>query len=245
MSLPDLAWQIAYGRLGWGIVLASVLVALWPAGKPLPRAARGAALAGFALVVLLPGAASPAYWLALAMQYPSGMLLGLCLLGLRARWQGQAAGPRVPGSVAAAIAIGGAALYLDAIGWLSQGYYYAGFGPVGAPAVALIGTVGCVLALLRGRGGRQNLALLGALLLFTLLRLPTGNLWDAVLDPLLWAWAVVTLASRAVRRFRRARAGRGPLVAPDADLADEVPALPAELRAAGGVPAEQFLVNKE
>ena len=199
MSLPDLAWQIAYGRVAWGIVIASVLLALWPQARRLPRTVFGALLAAIAVAMALPGEASPAYWLGLAFQYPSGMLLGLCLLGLHARWQGEKVGHLMPLPLAATIAIAGLALYLDAIGWLSQGYYYAGFGPVGAPVVALVATAGCALALLRGRGGRQNGALLGALLLFTLLRLPTGNLWDAVLDPLLWGWALATLAGRALR----------------------------------------------
>jgi hypothetical protein len=234
MSLPDLAWQIAYGRLAWGIVVAAMLVALWPAARRLPRAALAAVLAATTLSMALPGEASPAYWLGLAFQYPSGMLVGLCLLALRARWQGEQAGACMPLSVAAAIAIAGTALYLDAIGWLSQGYYYAGFSPVAAPAVALIGTAGCALALLRGRGGRQNLALLGALLLFSLLRLPTGNLWDAVLDPLLWGWALATLVRRAVRRIAGvpARGGKMP----------DVPALPPVGTAA---PIEQFSISKE
>ncbi|MFC4930681.1 hypothetical protein [Massilia sp. GCM10023247] len=238
MSLPDLAWQIAYGRLAWGVVIAAMLVALWPAARRLPRPAFGAVLAVLALLMALPGEASPAYWLGLAFQYPSGMLLGLCLLGLHARWQGRAAGDFMPLSAAAAIAIAGAALYLDAIGWLSQGYYYAGFGPFGAPAVALAAIAGCALALLRGRGGRQNLALLGALLLFTLLRLPTGNLWDAVLDPLLWAWALATLARRAGRRIAGFPARRK-LAEADPGLEPELPAL----RTAA--PIEQFSISKE
>lgn len=238
MSLPDLAWQIAYGRLAWGVVIAAMLVALWPAARRLPRPAFGAVLAALALLMALPGEASPAYWLGLAFQYPSGMLLGLCLLGLHARWQGRPAGAAMPLSAAAAIAIAGAALYLDAIGWLSQGYYYAGFGPFGAPAVALAAIAGCALALLRGRGGRQNLALLGALLLFTLLRLPTGNLWDAVLDPLLWAWALATLIRRAGRWIVRSPARRK-LAEPDPGLEPELPAL----RTAP--PIEQFSISKE
>lgn len=240
MSLPDLAWQIAYGRLAWGVVMAAMLVALWPAARRLPRPAFGAVLAAIALLMALPGAASPAYWLGLAFQYPSGMLLGLCLLGLHARWQGTAAGDLMPVSVAAAIAIVGGALYLDAIGWLSQGYYYAGFGPVGAPAVALAGIAGCALVLLRGRGGRQHLVVLGALLLFTLLRLPTGNLWDAVLDPLLWAWALATLARRAGRWMVRFPARRAqPGVQEEPALEPELPVL------STGAAVEQFSINKE
>lgn len=224
MSLPDLAWQITYGRLAWAVVVAAMLAALWPAHKKLPRAALAALLVAAAVAMTLPGEASPAWWLGLGFQYPSGMLVGLCLLGLGARWQGRQAGALMPVPVAATIAIAGTALYLDAIGWLSQGYYYAGYAAVGAPVVALLATAGCALALLRGGGGRHILALLGALLLFTLLRLPTGNLWDAVLDPLLWAWALATLARRAVRRI----AG--------------VPAMPAMHRVN---PIEQLSISKE
>lgn len=239
MSLPDLAWQIAYGRLAWGIVAAAMLVALWPARWRLPRRAAAVLLAALAAAMALPGEASPAYWLGLAFQYPSGMLAGLCLCGLIARWQQHPPAPFMPLSVAAAVAIAGTALYLDAIGLLSQGYYYAGFGPFGAPLLALAGIIGCALALLRGRGGRQNLALLGALLLFTLLRLPTGNLWDAVLDPLLWAWALATLARHAWRRRAASAVRRGPAAEPEPCLEPELPAL----RTAS--PVDQFLVSKE
>jgi hypothetical protein len=35
------------------------------------------------------------------------------------------------------------------------------------------------------------------------LRLPTGNLWDALLDPMLWIWAVLSLAIEAWRKRER------------------------------------------
>ena len=146
-------------------------------------------------------------------------------------------------SSAAPLAIAGTALYLDAMGLLAQGYYYAAFGAVGAPLLALLGVAGCALAIVRGEGGGQVrgqvLVLLGALLLFSLLRLPSGNLWDAILDPLLWAWAVVALARHALRRkARRAKrlgAGSG---AADDKLPDLQP-----LYAAGGI--EHLSSSKE
>lgn len=238
MSLPDLAWQIVYGRVAWTIVLAALLLALLPRAWRLPRSAPALALGGCGLLMALPGAASPAYWLGLALQYPGSLLLGLCLLRLRARWLGSAPGSFLSTPLAAALALGGAALYLDAIGWLSQGFYYAGFGPLAAPALALLGAAGCVLALVRGRGGREVPALLGALVLFSLLRLPTGNLWDALLDPLLWAWALATLCRRGWRRaarYRRRSTAPGPTIGPAPDL-------PA--RSAAG-PIELFSISKE
>jgi hypothetical protein len=209
MSLPDLAFQIVYGRLAWAIVLAALLLSLWPRTRQLPRAAVAIVLGGLGLLMALPGAASPAWWLGLALQYPSALLVSLCVLCLARRWQGRAPGVFLSTPLAAALAIAGTALYLDAIGWLSQGFYYGGFGPVAAPALACIGIAACALALARGRGNRQHLALLGALLLFSLLRLPSGNLWDAVLDPLLWAWALASLARRGLRRLAASRPRRG------------------------------------
>lgn len=200
MTLPDLAWQIAYGRLAWTLVVSALLLALWPRARHTPRAALVGVTGGVGLLMVLPGEASPAWWLGLAFQYPSALLAGLCALCLSERWQGRAPGAFMPAPLAAAIALAGTALYLDAIGVLAQGYYYAGFGPLAAPALACIGIAGCVLAILRQPGRRHHLALLAALLLFSLLRLPTGNLWDAVLDPLLWVWALASLVRRALRR---------------------------------------------
>ena len=212
MSLPDLAFQIVYGRLAWGIVLLSLLLAL-PAALPFSwrpgRRTLAGAGAAIALLMCLPGSLSPAYGLGLAFQYPSGLLVGCCLLGLHARWRKEPVPVLMPVSLAAPLAIAGTALYLDAMGLLAQGYYYAAFGAVGAPLLALLGVAGCALAIARGQGRGRTAVLLGALLLYTLLRLPTGNLWDAVLDPLLWAWAVMALVRHGVRRLARRRARRG------------------------------------
>ena len=239
MTLPDLAWQIAYGRLAWTLVLAALLLALWPQAWRSPRAAVVIALGGIGLLMALPGEASPAWWLGLALQYPSGLLVGLCVLCLAARWQGRAPGAFLPPSLAVVVALGGTALYLDAIGWLAQGFYYAGFGPVAAPALVLTGMAGCALVAVRGRGGWHHLALLGALLLFSLLRLPSGNLWDAVLDPLLWAWALASLARRGIRWLVRMKSQRAGASGTAPDLA---PGLPLPGSAAS---IDKFSMSKE
>jgi hypothetical protein len=239
MSLPDLALQIFYGRLAWGIVLLALLAALVPARWRLGRRTMAMAACGMLLLMVLPGSLSPAYGLGLALQYPSGLMVGCCLLGLHARWRGEPVPVLMPVSLAAPLAIAGAALYLDAMGLLAQGYYYAAFGAVGAPLLALLGVAGCALAIARGQGRGHVLVLLGALLLFSLLRLPSGNLWDAVLDPLLWAWAVVALARHALRRnarrTKRLDAGSG---AAEDKLPDLQP-----LYAAGGI--EHLSSSKE
>lgn len=206
MDLPALDWQFFYGRLAWTIVLATVVAGLLPATLRRSRPVIAALLLATAALMALPHGASPAYWLVLAFQWPSGILLGFCLLKLGTARPGAMA---MPTSIGAVIAVAGTALYLDAIGILSLGLYYWGFGPHGAPLVALAAAAGCALAVILGRGRPHALVALGALALFSILRLPSGNLWDALLDPLLWAWAVVSLSIKCVRWTARKVLGAG------------------------------------
>jgi len=236
MILPELSWQIVYARLAWAVVLAAVVLALLPIKGPHARRVMAAIGAAALLLMALPGPASAAWHLGLAFQSPSGLLTGLCLALLIRRWrQADAAAlpmaPLLPPAAAAVLALIGTMLYLDAFGLLAGGYYYAGFGPNAAPllAVLLAGAAAAAIASASGRYRDQGAALLGALALFSLARLPSGNLWDALLDPLLWGWSLAVLASNAVRRLRR-----GPAAAPPAphSAAPELPAL----QAAGGEP---------
>ena len=227
MHLPELSSQIVYGRIGWAIVGATLIVSLLGAllrSTPLsPRLLAGVLGASLA-VMWLPGELSPAFWLGLAFQYPSGMLVGCCVLRLVERWHGQRRSNAMPQALAGALAVTGTLLYLDTVGWLARGFYYAGFGPVLMPALAVVAAIACVLAILRGHARGPASVLLGAVALFSLLRLPSGNLWDALLDPLLWAWAVSALLLAALRKTGRratdriggidAEAGRDPASAP-------------------------------
>jgi hypothetical protein len=213
MTLPDLAWQIAYGRLAWAFVAAALLLAVLPALPQailarLTRRAQALGVAALVLLMLLPGAASPAYWLILVFQYPSGLLLGFSLVSLQARWQGRPAGYLLPAGLALTLVVAGLILYLDAFGVLALGWYYGGFSAVAAPVLACAAVVACAVAIVRQRATGAAAAMLIGLLVFTLLRLPTGNLWDAMLDPLLWAWALgsVTVAVARARAARRAGA---------------------------------------
>ena len=225
MSLPDLTWQMVYGRLAWAIVLAAVLIALipgpWRHSRRLPLAALGV----MALLCLLPGQLSPAWTLGLAFQYPSGLLTACCLLKLLDRRRGVRAVCALPPGLAAPLAIAGAALYLDAFGLISQGYYYAGFAATGVPVLAVLASAACAAAIVRGSKRRQALPLLGAFLLFSLLRLPTGNVWDAVLDPLLWGWALSALGAAALRRLRRLPAVPATQLEPAPGLGADLPAM--------------------
>lgn len=205
MSLPDLAWQVLYGQVAWGIVFTALIVALLPKRLRLGPAATLTLLAGSVALHLVPGSASPAYWLGLAFQYPSAVLTGICLARL---WpMGKAALPRaaLPTGLAAAIVLASAALYLEAIGLLSFGLYVAGFGPTGAPVAAVLLATGCAVAVLRGVGRAYALAVLGAITLFAVTRLPTGNLWSALLDPFLAVWAIGSLCNAGWRAARGSR----------------------------------------
>lgn len=215
MNLPDLSLQILYGRLGWAIVIATVVCALWRRAAPMSRVTLGLVIALSLAAVALPGDLSPAWSLGLAFQYPSGLLVGCCLLRLGERWQGIRRSQVMPQALAGVLAVSGTLLYLDAVGFLARGFYYAGFGAGLAPAMAVLGAAGCVLAIVRGHARGPAASLLGALVLFSLLRLPTGNLWDALLDPLLWGWAVATLLVGAVRRSGRRATDRIAVVEPE------------------------------
>lgn len=207
MTLPDLALQIVYARLGWAVVAATVVAALWR-GPALTRPVLAAILGGAMVAMLLPGELSPAWWLGLAFQYPSGLLVGCCALRLYERWHGIRRSRAMPHTLAGVLVVCGTLLYLDTFGLLARGFYHAGFWPTLAPAVAALGAAACALAIVRGHARSPASAMLGAIALFSLLRLPTGNLWDAMLDPLLCGWAVFTLAAGAVRKSGRRASDR-------------------------------------
>lgn len=215
MNLPDLSTQMLYGRLGWAIVLATLACALWRRSAPMSRVALAAVLALALAAMALPGELSPAWWLGLAFQYPSGLLVGCCLLRLAERWHGIRRSQVMPQALAGVLVVSGALLYLDAVGFLARGFYYAGFGQGVAPLLGIAAAIVCVAAIVRGHARGPAASLLGALALFALLRLPTGNLWDALIDPLLWAWAVVALLAAALRRTGRRASDRQAEPEPD------------------------------
>lgn len=198
-ALPALALQQLWLRLGWGLVLAALV--RWLVGRILVRSRfldaqdTGAGRFqrsvpwGLAAAVLLwscwPGALSVSYWLGLAFQAPSGLTVLLACGALWRAWRG----PVVP--VAAlcwwALALLGWVLLLDTFAWWPLSLYAWGFGPQALGWVALAS----LLPVVRGgwRLSAAGYALPLVLLWFVALRLPTGNVWDAVLDPWLWVWA--------------------------------------------------------
>ena len=198
--LPEAALMRWAMHLSWGVVLGV-------AGLGLGRALRWGwrrqwALAlGAILLVFLPGAASPSYWLGLAFQAPSLTALGLCALLIwrslrRARVAAVSAAIPIVALTTwhwralAIAAVGlGWVLLLDMLAWWPVSVYAFGFSPV---ALMLVSGLTLLLWLVSGasRAGRHaSLALAAVLTVFALTRLPSGNLWDALLDP--WLWLVI------------------------------------------------------
>ncbi|MBB3224605.1 hypothetical protein [Pseudoduganella umbonata] len=233
MTLPGLALQIAYGHVAWALVLLALLLACMPG---LARRHGRALAAGFVVLCALPGAWSPSWWLTLAFQYPSGLLVGLSLMSLERRRQGAKPRPVLPLAMALPLALAGAILYLDTFGVLALGLYHGGFGTVGAPLLGFAAIAACAFAIWRGHALQPALALLTGLLLYALLRLPTGNLWDALLDPLLWMWA---LGSAVAAGVRQAAGARAPAVQPQ-PAPVPVPVLAAEPVPVAGQQSNNF-----
>ncbi len=223
MSLPDWSVQLAYGRLGWALVLAALVLAIGArvAGRRrvLPPLAVAAVVLGSIAWCLAPGRASPAYWLMMGAQWPSALLVALAgdacwrraaagsFGAAGAAWAAAPAYPLLPRGWASAIVVAGALLYADVAGWLAIGLYPLGFGPVAAPLLALLAAAGCVIALSRGVARERATVLLVALLAWSIGRLPTGNLWDAMFDPLLWLWSLASVVAAGRARWRSARGG--------------------------------------
>ena len=192
-------------HLGWAVVLGSVL--LLCCSWLLPRYRWTLALLVL-LWTLLPNAASPAFWLGLAFQSPSLMSVVLCvawLLGRSSHIQDASARRALTDSRSDSIllllgVVLGWVLLLDTLAWFPVSVYAWGFG---SAAVALVLATATLLWLLSG--SRTSASLLAVLTVFVVTRAPTGNLWDALLDPLLWfALQSGWLLSRA-RRYWRAR----------------------------------------
>ena len=192
--VPGLDAQALARPLLWALTLGGAVH--WLARGRSPRV-RQAALACVLLWVALPGSASLAYWLAQAFQMPSLSSAALALGYLWRVWRGP---PRASARVGARAATAcqlmrslrwlavllGWLLLLDLLALLPLSLYGLGFG---TPS---LGVAVSLLLLFWLRWGAEPVArpwlALGAavLLLFVLTRWPSGNLWDALLDPLLW-----------------------------------------------------------
>ncbi len=221
---PALALQIADRHLGWALVLGAMTVF---ALRAFPLALR---MTGFLLVVvacLLPGPIGLTWWLGLAFQIPSLTLQGLCLLYIVRAWQLRHAMPvstvtsvaytRWPNSLLWLTVLAGWILALDTFAAFNVMLYPIGFTPYAALAILSVAALLWLLSMRTGHAaGAQRhrevaIVLVGAVAIHVFTRLPSGNVWDAMLDPWLWLSAQALLMTRAfvwIALFARSQARR-------------------------------------
>lgn len=208
-------------HVGWAIVLAALALRITGVPWRLRRALGGLVAAW----TVMPGSMSPAYWLGLAFQAPSLTLIVVSGIGLfiaarspppneaedgsmrvpaadGANAAGIASQPAIDAASLAGILLGWL-LLLDTFALLPFPLYAIGFSAAAVVVVAVLVTLPWIA--FGARGGGAMVALVGVLVLtlFVTMRLPTGNLWDALLDPLLWVVLQVGWLGRALRPFTR------------------------------------------
>ena len=220
-ALESLPWL---RHTAWSLVLAAVVVLLGARRRGV-GAGTGAGTRTGLLAVLaaawawVPGEWGLAYWLGLAFQIPSVLSCVLAIgvlvraYALRARLV-----PEARGAMGHGVADGRqdglrawAAVYMGAgvlLGWvllfdtfalLPVAVYAWGFGSAAFLLVCALALLPWVMAgagVWRASGAWQVAA---AVALFGVSRWPSGNVWDAVLDP--WLWLLLNVyALRAVAR---------------------------------------------
>jgi hypothetical protein len=203
--LPAMGVMQASLCLSWGLVLAALGAMVLG-----PRLGRRPVL--WSLPVLLavwpwlPGTVSASYWLGLAFQAPSVSAVLLSALVLHARWShplargegGRWVGAPMAWMLASLGVLLGWALLLDTLALLPVQLYAWGFSPAAVALAVLLALAPWVLVravpVAPAASAVPDSGVLAGLVpvavaVFVILRLPSGNLWDAVLDP--WLWVVL------------------------------------------------------
>ena len=184
-ALPLLSIMQVWLPIGWAMVLAG-----WSCCLASCVTRRRWVLTTIPLLLavwtLWPTSRGIAHWLGMAFQAPS---IALVLLSAWVGWQAWRGVPLQRPSRAgwALLLLGllwGWVLLLDSFALLPFAVYDMGFG-----MPALLAVAGALLWTLLCRDAPRKpmpWAIVLTLLVFVLSRLPTGNVWDAVLDPWLW-----------------------------------------------------------
>lgn len=206
--LPGLGLMTIGLCLAWGAVLASVVA--W-VGRTWSRPARACAVVAVVLWCWMPGPYAPTHWLGLAFQSPSISTVLLCAVFLRGQFAPSgarhvsvgAAASRGNIALAAVGVLAGWLLLLDTLALLPVELYAWGFSSAATGLVLFVALVPWMLG--RGDAHRDATWWLGplAVVLFVALRWPTGNAWDALLDPWLWVALQVYLAKSILKSTNR------------------------------------------
>lgn len=208
--LPDVNLVRWAGTVSWVCVLLFLALVL---GQRWPRPVRWGLAALLVAWALMPGASSPSFWLGLAFQMPSLSttllsLGGALLLVKTGNW-------RLPesGRMQALRRLGlagivlGWLLLLDTFALWPVSLYAYGFSPVLVLIVALLAGLPWMLFGARHPATIVTRLLGLVILLYVLLHLPNGNLWNALIDPWLWIALQVGALRRGAQRFRAWRHG--------------------------------------
>jgi len=188
-----------YLGLAWGLVLAALALVFLRRRGMKPMGLQRWLPPLLFVWCLLPGGLSPVFWLGLAFRAPSGLLALLCAWVLLRHYRPQTAGTSGFESLrggSPVLVLLGWALLLDTFALWPLSLYAWGFAPLTLGVLVLLA---CLPWLLRGYATLSGL-LVAALLLHVLVRLPSGNVWDAVLDPWLWLLLQVDWLRRRLRR---------------------------------------------
>jgi hypothetical protein len=222
--LPHIVWQSYAMRVMWLVVVCM----LWlRCTSMLGSRFQRAALLLWIVWFMLPGSYSPAYWLGLAFMVPSGMTVAWSLTWLHARWLQSGVDParshptkplgmqRAESGMLVLGLLLGWFLLADMLAWLPfSGTVYAwGFSFWAVLIVLPIAVLpwliwGSQILISHSRGVSPLALPLLVLTAFVFTRLPSGNVWDALLDPWLW----IVLHGMALHRILLAvRKKRNPL----------------------------------
>lgn len=214
------AWVLQLGLVvSWASVFGALGVWLsrrWP--RPLRLAVTGVLV----LVNFLPGDWAPNYLLGLAFQAPSLVSVAICVYVV---FRFLASTPGRPEALAltasqhqslAWLALVGIALgwllLLDTLALLPWQIYRWGFSAVADACVMLLGLLPWIVRPASSGARLVSGMMMLVVAVFTLTHLPDGNLWDALLDPLLWLVLQFLLVGRALRainaKWRASRATR-------------------------------------
>ena len=209
-ALPGALWMQYYLPISWIIPLSSLGAVV---GWKLPWRARKIFALFFGVVAVTTGSAFPMYWLGLAFQtlsFSAVFLVGLVYQKVLPQTGDFEAWPRAdstnPWYLFVAV-LPGYFLLLDTFAVLPLQIYAWGFSPMALLCLLALSLLPGVLRGFTLSQSRPEVCVAPiALLLFAVTRLPTGNVWDALIDP--WLWLVLNgLLLRAVYlRWRDAKA---------------------------------------
>lgn len=193
-GLPALWLVQLWLPLGWGTVLAW-LGARVGGRMGLQRRTAGVLATALVASAWLPGPYAPTHWLGLAFQGPSVLVVLLCATDLYRRQFGAGRAQEGQGVwrgawLAAGVLLGWT-LLLDTFALLPVSLYAWGFSAAVSAGLVLLAVLPWVW--LGGPVQRYGISsmVLVALAASIVLRLPSGNVWDALLDPWLWMYLQV------------------------------------------------------